>query len=590
MSPKHSKCRLHQRWLLLIGVNVLLLSCISQTAPGLAQSAPPATPCRKALETYGSVDRGELSLTEKTGAFADVLLGTSYQGYRFPVQQILTSTTNIPSVLLKSVAGVETGWDQYNNDGWTRYNPNPTSHSCDMGMLQINDIFSESLFDLQPSLRSDTRANIAAGAVVLAQWWNQGISGPLPVVNDSDPEWLINWYYALSSYNGGPDRETRVWANNPNCNQVILNCGPSIDYSTTRKDGANWNNLQTGNYPYQESVLYNLAFPHFPNQSSWVVGGLGLKPVYYPFDHGILPDDAVFLSPSGTSAAPNLLLFPHRAAPVDAHRAHQRLTLEYELPFAAAVRLSILRNGQPLSAQNCVQNGLAGWNTLECPISAPLQIGDTYRLRAELGSLDDPTSYYVGQYTQDLHFAGGPQALPLTHRVTLPIVLNQRLPDNLLRNGTFSIGQPDQPLWPEYWQIQSTLSREDNTNPGAVISSTYRLEPSGGLVLKATRRGAADVRQRVHLAAGTYELRVQVNVLNRDPQTSLQIRARPARPGPGVWSVIERIPADGAGRRTYTYRLRLAGPTTFGFLASFGPRDSTSQFQLTAVRLVRLGP
>lgn len=312
-------------------------------------------------------------------------------------------------------------------------------------MLQINDLFSENLFDLQPSLRSDTRANIAAGAVVIAQWWNQGISGPLPVVNDSDPEWLINWYYALSSYNGGPDLETRVWTNNPNCNQVILNCGP-------------------------------------------------------------------------------------------------------------------------------------------------FQLGDTYRLRAELGSLDDPTSYYVGQYTQDLRFAGGPQALPLTRRVSLPIVLNQRVPDNLLRNGTFSIGQPDQPLWPEYWQIQSTLSREDNTNPGAVISSTYRLEPSSGLVLKATRRGATDVRQRVHLAVGTYELRVQVNVLNRDPQTNLQIRARPARPGPGVWSVIERIPADGAGRRTYTYRLRLAGPTTFGFLASFGPRDSTSQFQLTAVRLVRLGP
>lgn len=563
----------------------LLLVCDSRSASTQTAPAAPAVACNVGLEAPGPRDRGELSPAQKSAAFAEVAVASGYETYHFALKQTATQTATLQPVLLKSLAGIESDWKQY-EAGWTTYHPNDHL-SCDFGLLQINDWSQRALFDKQPSLRSDTRANMAAGALVLTDRWHEGLFGSLPLVNDSNPDHLINWYYALSDFNSGP--LPGVWFNNPNCGSAALDCGSNYNYSKRKQSGFNWSSLGTTLLPYQERALYNMALGGHPAALQWAVGGLGLKPIVLPTDRGILPDDEVFLNAQGTSSAPNLLLFPHRARPVDTRVVRQRLVVEYALPFAAAVRLSLLRQGQELPGQSCTQAGLAGWNTLECQLSSPLRPGDVYRLRAEHGSPSDPVGWYVGQYTQDLHFVTGPQAAGLPPRAFLPIVQRSG-PSNLLRNGTFVQARAEEPRWPDYWHIQTILSWEGGKNPGAVISSTYRLEPSGGLVLKASPRGQTDLYQWVQLTPGTYELQIQLAVLGTHPSSHLLIRTRPAAPGPNAWSVVEQIPMNNAGNRLKIHHLRLQGPTTFSFQANFGPTDDKTQFQINFISLTRITP
>jgi hypothetical protein len=208
-------------------------------------------------------------------------------------------------VLVKSVGGIESDWIQF-RDGKTLVSinrtDNPANDSCDYGLMQVNSQNRE-LFDRTPSLRANTDGNMAAGATKLADWWNFGTPGNAgPAVNDLDPERLLNWYYALANYNGGPGEGK--WVNNPNCGRpdLVDICGVDSDFRRSRGFGddeekAIWDNLSPDNYPYQERVLYNLAYPRYPEgePAQWQVGYLGLLPVTAPNNYGIRPDDALFL-------------------------------------------------------------------------------------------------------------------------------------------------------------------------------------------------------------------------------------------------------------------------------------------------------
>lgn len=183
-------------------------------------------------------------------------------GYTFkPNAGFFDDSTNgeysaLLAILTNALAAVETGWRQYNSvDNWTTTRGNS---SCDWGILQINE--GSGLFTREPSLMTDTRGNIAAGAEQLVTKWNNGINGPEAVVNDQDPQRLINWYHALSSYNGGP-QGAAGWRNNPNCgSEVIPGCGLA-DYSPSRVEIADWGALKRENYPYQERALHPSISP-----------------------------------------------------------------------------------------------------------------------------------------------------------------------------------------------------------------------------------------------------------------------------------------------------------------------------------------
>ncbi len=106
----------------------------------------------------------------------------------------------IPSVILKSIARVESVFKQFNSDG------SPFVSRGTIGLMQINNIYG--WFDKE-RLKYDIDYNIDAGADVLLRKWDTAVD-TLPQIGDMNPNVLENWYFAIWAYNG--------WSksNNPN--------------------------------------------------------------------------------------------------------------------------------------------------------------------------------------------------------------------------------------------------------------------------------------------------------------------------------------------------------------------------------------
>ena len=151
----------------------------------------------------------------------------------------------IPAPLLFAIGWLESSTNQtaigvpYGTTG-----PALISFDCGYGIMQIT---SKILNDGDPPTRFEALVgthfayNIAAGAQVLAEAWNEQF---FPVVGDGDPSHIESWYYALWAYNG--------WAleNHP--------AGPDVDPSRApeyRCDG------RRAGYAYQELVLGCIAHP-----------------------------------------------------------------------------------------------------------------------------------------------------------------------------------------------------------------------------------------------------------------------------------------------------------------------------------------
>ncbi len=107
----------------------------------------------------------------------------------------------IPSVILKSIARVESVYKQFNNDGSVF-----TSRSGSIGLMQIYNKYG--WFE-DEKLKYDIEYNIEAGADVLLRKWDTALE-TLPQIGDMNPNVLENWYFAIWAYNGWSS------SNNPN--------------------------------------------------------------------------------------------------------------------------------------------------------------------------------------------------------------------------------------------------------------------------------------------------------------------------------------------------------------------------------------
>lgn len=107
----------------------------------------------------------------------------------------------IPSVILKSIARVESVFKHFNSNG------SPLVSGSSIGLMQINN--RNNGYD-SAKLKYDIRYNIEAGADVLLNKWSMSSYQDVSSVGNMDPNVLENWYFALWAYNG--------WAqsNNPN--------------------------------------------------------------------------------------------------------------------------------------------------------------------------------------------------------------------------------------------------------------------------------------------------------------------------------------------------------------------------------------
>lgn len=126
----------------------------------------------------------------------------------------------IPSVILKSIARVESVFKQYNSDGSVY-----TGRNGSIGLMQINNRYG--WFDTN-KLKYDIEYNIEAGADVLLMKWDMANS-QLPKIGDMNPNILEHWYFALWAYNGWAESNNpnmipykyRTWTKNHTYQQLI---------------------------------------------------------------------------------------------------------------------------------------------------------------------------------------------------------------------------------------------------------------------------------------------------------------------------------------------------------------------------------
>jgi putative cell wall-binding protein len=116
--------------------------------------------------------------------------------------EVIARSKGIPSVILKAVAFVETGWRQFDKNGnvvTNPYGPRPS-----LGIMQITS-YNPNDKDLVNKLKYDIDFNISYGADLLNAKWDM-----VPQIGDGDRNKLENWYFALWAYNS--------WStvNNPN--------------------------------------------------------------------------------------------------------------------------------------------------------------------------------------------------------------------------------------------------------------------------------------------------------------------------------------------------------------------------------------
>lgn len=99
----------------------------------------------------------------------------------------------IPSVILKSIARVESVYQHFNKDG------SPKISGTSIGLMQINN--KNGGYDTN-KLKYDIMYNIEAGADVLLNKWSMSSYQSVACVGNMDPNVLENWYFALWAYNG----------------------------------------------------------------------------------------------------------------------------------------------------------------------------------------------------------------------------------------------------------------------------------------------------------------------------------------------------------------------------------------------------
>lgn len=122
---------------------------------------------------------------------------------RAEVEKIIeevASKRGIPSVIMKSIAKIESGFRQFSNGSPL------TSKGGNIGIMQVSG--KGTGYNLE-KLKYNPRYNIEAGADMLLRKW-QTANNKMAQIGNMDPNILEHWYFALWGYNGLLDR------NNPN--------------------------------------------------------------------------------------------------------------------------------------------------------------------------------------------------------------------------------------------------------------------------------------------------------------------------------------------------------------------------------------
>jgi len=194
------------------------------------------------------------------------------------LNEIFTSEAQklgIPAEIVKAIAYQEGAWAQYwplSSIPITHYTNNCTpekaaekngsilawdqtnvklGYDCiGIGVMQVSDWRykkSEEKDAYIQRLKEDVRFNISEGLKTLKEKWDFSKSGTIPTVNDNNPNYIDNWYFAILAYNGLLERnnpQTNAKAYQETITKHMNNQGllsispfPTDQIETTLKDG-----------------------------------------------------------------------------------------------------------------------------------------------------------------------------------------------------------------------------------------------------------------------------------------------------------------------------------------------------------------
>ncbi|MBG0825879.1 hypothetical protein HS048_34960 [Planomonospora sp. ID91781] len=165
-----------------------------------------------------------------------------------------------------------------------------TRSDCGYGVTQVTDGMTKvgTMSQLQKdAIALDYTANIAAGVNILIDKWNQTRTEGL-TVNDGDPQWAENWFFALWAYNSGyyPKGQASQnkgkwgvgWTNNPANPLWKSNRTPFLEGVSGGDDYSHAAHPQ--DWPYQEKVLGWAGRPLFAAESPGTMIA-GFRPAWW---------------------------------------------------------------------------------------------------------------------------------------------------------------------------------------------------------------------------------------------------------------------------------------------------------------------
>ncbi len=151
----------------------------------------------------------------------------------------------IPSVILKSIARVESVYDHFNSNG------SPKISGSSIGLMQVSN--GNGGYDSE-KLKYDILYNIEAGADVLLNKWSMSSYQSVSCVGNMDPNVMENWYFALWAYNG--------WAQSNNPNSYAGRTYQQRIYNIVEKEyGQKINNIDFSYLPKSGKPSRSLVVP-----------------------------------------------------------------------------------------------------------------------------------------------------------------------------------------------------------------------------------------------------------------------------------------------------------------------------------------
>ncbi|MDH6581095.1 hypothetical protein M2161_000201 [Streptomyces sp. SAI-133] len=190
--------------------------------------------------------------------------------------------------LIGNFYGVDYSPDGDQEDPWAI---NWSDSDCGYGVTQVTDGMrlpgkgQPTMTELQQqAVAVDYAANIAKGADILADKWNQTQADGL-VINNGEPQWIENWFYALWAYNSGyyPQSSAAAnsgkwgvgWTNNPANPLWKENRTPFLEDEFGRDDYEHARHPQ--DWPYPEKVIGWAGRPLFAMTAPGELGA-GYRP------------------------------------------------------------------------------------------------------------------------------------------------------------------------------------------------------------------------------------------------------------------------------------------------------------------------